>query len=1372
MSAVSVSEASAPSSENDKIDDRYRIEKTLGRGGMGEVLSVVDESTGQRFALKRLLRGSKPKHALLLSREFHTLHGLSHANVVRAFDYGVSQGVPYYTMELLDGSDVEDMAPMPWQRAVPILRDVAAALSLIHARGLLHRDVSARNVWRTPEGVVKLIDFGTLTHSGDARDIAGTPPYLAPEALRSRVLDPRTDLFSLGALAYFLLTGRHAFPARSMTELEQHWAEGPAALAARVERLAREDLPPPPERLEQLVDALLALEPQSRPASAAEILDVLEEISPSDENKAPAAVQGVLLSKAFVGRTNEMKRVLGLIARMRARTPASTAVIGEEGIGRSRLLAQIALEARVAGLTVVHLTGDGDKRALSSATRATLKAIEALPSLARSCAAPHARVLGHLSEELRSALSIDAAQLEQIPVLVGEARLRVSAALHAFWSALTSKEPIVVVLDDFEAMDEASAGLFATLSRTSGESQLMLVAAVRTEHNATIPEVAQAFVEKAVTIALTPLATDECTAMLRSMFGDAEHLARTAQHLADKSEGNPGRLLELCEHLVRSETVRWNDGTWLLPQEIGSLALPDSRGSLIAANLARLSQEGRNLGMALSVVEGALPLELCAQISPLAASAMFAALAELSLSGVLLSSDGGYRFRNESMRLALLEALSPADAARAHAAAGEALLRAEAPPPLVRMHAGLHILRAGEGMRGAELVVKAAGDAVGRMQEERAEVGKKLEQALPFLRALKLGPHELIVPLCVLAWCGYFVDRRFGFIYGDEALACARNVCGMDRARRLSPWFGRKLAVYLALIVAAVMLRRKRKKSALVPDFKLAMRMLMTASGSLSGMYTICIARDKVAASTDAIEPLTALGPDHVASIVYQFGMGCVGTVSDRLGETRKRWERLMARLDDPRPIKGLDEETRAYYSASSMYGWGASECWRDKSRALEIADRLERQPLKLYQLTADQVRAVYHAHQGNLREARHYRARVEMRALQRGMTWQVEIWEPSSAIAVAVRLHDAMSIKQAAGQLAHLSTDTPSLRNHVASARASYLLSRGRYAEALALLEKQNRDPKTVGYTNAISQLAQAYNGLGRFAESKQICEALLGSLGPEDLAYPAMTLSLQVEHALAQAGLGDHAGAAARLDELIDRHTANEGPLTLGALHEARTSVALRAQQEEVARHHLEAMERWYRGTDCPSLIQHCDRIAKRWQKTRVAKEAPFLPSMSFLAHVGTKLTSSVIQESPAELLAQLVRGAVAAEGVLVFGSDDAAVPTQVKSRAGELPEGLLAWMEARMSEAFAYSTETEDSDEDEPVDLNVISFEEKTWRVFLLVSDEGDSDQVVGAIALCNPLTQIPLDLLRVLAIHLKGGLRPLSTQHGASIPERAN
>jgi tetratricopeptide (TPR) repeat protein/tRNA A-37 threonylcarbamoyl transferase component Bud32 len=1343
--------------ERSVVGDRYVVQRALGRGGMGEVLAVTDNANGKRLALKRLLPGAKPKYVMLLQREFHTLCSMQHPNVVQAFDYGMSDGVPYYTMELLAGTDVEATVPLPWNEVVAVVRDVASALSVLHARRLVHRDVSARNVWRTPEGTVKLIDFGTLATFGEASDIAGTPPYVAPEALRTRMLDQRTDIYALGALAYYLLTGRHAYPARALAELEQRWAQGVPGPAGRLAQSGRRDLEPIPEGLEQLIDGLMAAEPQGRPASAVEVLERLELILPGTSDAVTLSVEGVLASKAFVGRHAERKRVRALLKRAGSGVGASVALLGVRSIGRSRLLAEIAVEARVAGATVVSLAGDDDRTALSAATRATLHVLRALPALARSCAAPHATVLGHLSPELRLALGVEQDALQAFPELVGEARIRLQNALHAFWLAVAQERQVVILLDDLQAMDEASAALFAALGLAATNRQLLVMAAVHTEHEGSIPSAAQAFVQKSLVLPLGPLARDECTELLRSMFGDVAHLARTAQELSEKADGNPGLLVELCEHLVRAELIRCSDGAWVLPQEIPELAIPATRALLDQARLQRLSAEALSLARSLSIVDGAVSLELCSALSPIGAEQMFAALAELSRTAILTGGDDGYRFRSEAVRSSLRASSGDEEIAQAHAAAGEALLAKQGASLLDRAAAGLHLLRAGRSERGAAIVNAVAGDVINQLPEERKEIAQQLEQALGFLKKLSLSDAELLPILSVLSWSGYFVDRRFGFTYGDETLERAQRVCKMDLARRLRPWLGKKLGLYVALIWAVVALRRQARAGKLVPDFALAVRMLMMSAGSLAGMYTICIARKNVLASIAAMEPLTALGNSHIASIVHEFGLACAGTLSDRLGEASRRWQRLVVRLDDPRPIKELDDLTRAYYRAASLYPWGATECWRDRSRALEIADLLEAQPLELYHLSADQLRAVYCAQQGNVREAARHRARVELKALQRGMTWQVEIWEPSSSVSISARQYDAMSVKRAAGLLSGLSVDTPSLRFHMAGARASHLLLRGRHREALALLQEllSTRDPLLVGNANTVAQLAQAHNGLGQFAEARAACSDALAQLSPDDLQFPAMTLRLQVELALADSGLGQHEQAAARLDALLAQHTPNEGPLTLGALHEARASVALRAHQEDTAERHLEHMERWYRGTECPTLIQHSDRVAKRWTKSREGALNPaLLPSLSFLAAISTKLTSTGASDLPETILTQVTRGALAAEGVL-FSADLDAPPILAKSRSATLPDGLQAWAEQRMREALAYATQTEDSEGAEITDANVITLEGKTWRLFTLVSDDEQAERVVGAIALCTPLSEIPLDVLNVIARSIRDG-----------------
>src|SRR3972149_367908 len=132
------------------IGGRYRVVERLGKGGMGTGYRVVDDSTGRTLALKKLgVEHKKPRDAaaaqLRFRREFHTMASLRHPRVVEVYDYGLDGGEPYYTMELLDGQDLQDLGAIGPREACALLRDVAAALAFLHPRRLPHRDPAPRH---------------------------------------------------------------------------------------------------------------------------------------------------------------------------------------------------------------------------------------------------------------------------------------------------------------------------------------------------------------------------------------------------------------------------------------------------------------------------------------------------------------------------------------------------------------------------------------------------------------------------------------------------------------------------------------------------------------------------------------------------------------------------------------------------------------------------------------------------------------------------------------------------------------------------------------------------------------------------------------------------------------------------------------------------------------------------------------------------------------------------------------------------------------------------------------------------------------------------------------------------------------------------
>jgi hypothetical protein len=148
---------------------------------MGAVYRVRDLKTNKRFALKRSRSGDGAKSArrrAMLEREFHTLAQLRHPRIIEVYDYGVDEHGSYYTMELLDGADLDQSGRLPWREACALLRDIASSLAIVHSRGLLHRDVSTRNVRRTARAISRA--------SRLAVDLVSSPFTAAPSSNQVR----------------------------------------------------------------------------------------------------------------------------------------------------------------------------------------------------------------------------------------------------------------------------------------------------------------------------------------------------------------------------------------------------------------------------------------------------------------------------------------------------------------------------------------------------------------------------------------------------------------------------------------------------------------------------------------------------------------------------------------------------------------------------------------------------------------------------------------------------------------------------------------------------------------------------------------------------------------------------------------------------------------------------------------------------------------------------------------------------------------------------------------------------------------------------------------------------------------------------------
>jgi eukaryotic-like serine/threonine-protein kinase len=266
---------------------QYTLEERLGEGGMGAVYRARHAMLRRPTAVK-LLKPERTGEAALLrfEREVQLTSRLTHPNTVAIYDYGrTADGIFYYVMEYLDGLDLQRMVeldgPQDPARTVHILSQVCRALNEAHGLGLIHRDIKPANIIMCERGAVpdvaKVVDFGLVKTLGGpnpsvstSQTIIGTPHYLSPEAIRSAEhLDARSDLYGLGAVGYFLLTGRHVFEGESVIEIcGQHLRAEPVRPSERAGRA----LPP---ALEDVMLRCLNKQPEARPQSALALADEL-----------------------------------------------------------------------------------------------------------------------------------------------------------------------------------------------------------------------------------------------------------------------------------------------------------------------------------------------------------------------------------------------------------------------------------------------------------------------------------------------------------------------------------------------------------------------------------------------------------------------------------------------------------------------------------------------------------------------------------------------------------------------------------------------------------------------------------------------------------------------------------------------------------------------------------------------------------------------------------------------------------------------------------------------------------------------------------------------------------------------------------------
>ena len=701
------------------LNGRYRVDRLLARGGMGGVYRVDDQLfPGRPTALKIFLHPLRSTVELFRG-EFRTMASLRHPNVARVYDFEQVAGhdAVFFTMELLPGvpldrflaephaeaetSDAGSPPPapaldvsavrgpsagriVPWEEALDLLVPVIRALAYLHGRGVVHFDLKPGNIVVSARGArrnvrqVKVLDFGLAGLRGVRGLVMGTPHYLSPEIAGAKEGDHRSDLYSLGIMAYRLLTGETPFSTtQGLSVLLKRKLTEPVRFtddhAGRV-----------PPWLRGIVERLCSVDPAGRPASAAELLDEINRAGGlAYELETRDTRVNYLFSSAFVGRAREMEDVSRSIETgLKGDRHAGLFVTGSSGMGKSRLMREVRQAVQLRGVPFLEVDCfEGDLTDSGPMASLVLQA-------ARLAASVGAQALlnGHAPEmvKLVPSLPLDAGVAPTPPLPNADAeRRRVIEAIAAFLVGLGRVTPYVAYVNDLQwarngTVDVASA-LLALRSESGALSKFCLLGSYRVDDVTGRPlaRLIQPGPERPAprVVELSPLRDEDVAGLLKSMLGLAELPEGLAARVAESSEGLPFFVEEILRDLLEEGRLGTADGTGAPLAE----GLRIDAAASFLKRAARVSGDERSLLDVLAVSGRPADTDVLQEVSGLPRAAAREALQILGEKQMVVAIPGEkerYNLAHDRMREALVSSLRAEAQTALHLRLGRSLARA------------------------------------------------------------------------------------------------------------------------------------------------------------------------------------------------------------------------------------------------------------------------------------------------------------------------------------------------------------------------------------------------------------------------------------------------------------------------------------------------------------------------------------------------------------------------------------------------------------------------------------------------------------------------------------------------------------------------
>jgi tetratricopeptide (TPR) repeat protein len=596
-----------------------------------------------------------------------------HPNIASIHELGDHEGQPYMVAPLISGGDVEaliEKAPdhkLPLDRTIEIAKAVCKGLEFAHSKGIIHRDIKPGNVMLSADGTAKINDFG-LAMAVDVSRLTmeglmvGTVLYMPPEQAGVGEVTHKSDLYSLGAMLYEMVTGRPPFVGdNDVSIITQHLNNQPISPTWH-----RADLPP---AFESLIMLLLEKDPEKRPKSAKDVLVALESIEKGDikeqtiETQVPT--ENPIYRRIFVGRENELKTLQNAFIGAMSGQGALTMVVGEPGIGKTSVCEELATFVTLRGGMTLwgHCYEEG------SLSLPYLAFVEAMRSYVLD------RDPGELKKEMGSGAS-DVARIvseirEKLHVEPREAqnpeedRYRLMQSVTSFLANAANVKPMLVILEDLHDADKGTLEMLSFVSRNLTGKRLLLIGTYRDVEvdrnhplSAALAELRR--VSSFGRILLRGLNIDEVRRMLVRITNEDIPVG-LAEAVHRQTEGNPLFVQEVVRYLTE-EKLLVRAGGKLVTSDTATLqmSIPEGLRDVIGKRLSNLSVECNRLLTIAAVIGREFRLDVLQKVADIPEDDMLASIEEAKNVAIIeeRSSVGAtvtYRFAHAFFRTILYE---------------------------------------------------------------------------------------------------------------------------------------------------------------------------------------------------------------------------------------------------------------------------------------------------------------------------------------------------------------------------------------------------------------------------------------------------------------------------------------------------------------------------------------------------------------------------------------------------------------------------------------------------------------------------------------------------------------------------------------------